>query len=101
MRIPESFNLVGFKIKVIAEKQLLHDSSMHGLAVYRDKIIYLQTNTDGVPVSKASIEQTFLHELTHHILDRMGENDLCMNEKFVDVFSSLLHQAITTMKYKK
>ena len=41
---------------------------------------------------------TFLHELTHTILDTMGEKELSSNEKFVSTFSSFLTEAIRTMK---
>ena len=41
---------------------------------------------------------TFLHELTHAILDTMGENELSANEKFVNTFSSFLAEAITSSK---
>lgn len=43
-------------------------------------------------------EQTFYHELTHAILDAIGEDDLNCNEQFVDAFSNVLYQAIKTMK---
>lgn len=41
---------------------------------------------------------TFLHELTHAILDTMGENELSANERFVNTFSSFLAEAITSSK---
>lgn len=37
---------------------------------------------------------TFYHELTHSILDTMGENELSGNEKFVSCFSSFLCEAM-------
>ena len=37
---------------------------------------------------------TFYHELTHVILDTMGENGLSKNEKFVSCFSSFLCEAM-------
>lgn len=42
----------------------------------------------------------FYHELTHAILSSMGHK-LNHDEAFVDQFSGLLHQALTTSKYKK
>lgn len=42
----------------------------------------------------------FYHELTHAILNVMG-NDLYSNEEFVNTFSTLLHQAISTLKDNK
>ena len=37
---------------------------------------------------------TFYHELTHSILDTMGESELSGNEKFVSCFSSFLTEAM-------
>ena len=37
-------------------------------------------------------------ELVHAILHNMGEDDLNDNEKFVDVFGSLLHQVWVSIK---
>ena len=47
----------------------------------------------------SNVEQTYLHELTHMILAHMGEDELTGNEKFVNLFSELLYQAIETAKY--
>jgi hypothetical protein len=43
-------------------------------------------------------QQIFCHELTHAILHHMAENELNSNERFVDVFGSLLHQAWISIK---
>ena len=37
---------------------------------------------------------TFYHELTHSILDTMGDDELSANEKFVSTFSSFLCEAM-------
>lgn len=41
----------------------------------------------------------FYHELTHAILNMMG-NELYHNEEFVNTFSTLLHQGLDTLKNK-
>ena len=38
---------------------------------------------------------TFYHEVTHAILDTMGESDLSSNEKFVNCFAGFLSDAMT------
>jgi Zn-dependent peptidase ImmA (M78 family) len=43
-------------------------------------------------------QQVFCHELVHAILHNMCEIELNGNEKFVDLFGSLLHQAWTSCK---
>ena len=49
---------------------------------------------------KTSQEQTFCHELVHWILNVMSEDEK-HDEQFVETFSMLLHQALTTMEYAK
>lgn len=48
--------------------------------------------------TKAEIANTFWHELTHAILDDMG-NKLAYDEKFVTAFSDRLDKAIKTAKF--
>lgn len=43
---------------------------------------------------------TFFHELTHSILDTMGESELSANEKFVSCFSSFLTEAMEGAYFK-
>jgi len=42
---------------------------------------------------------TFYHELTHSILDTMGENELSENEKFVCCFSGFLTEAMKDARF--
>jgi hypothetical protein len=67
--------------------------------VYSKNVIEIQKNNGGITRPTEMQEHTFLHELTHFILNAMGESELRGNEKFVDVFSGLLHQALVTMEY--
>lgn len=43
---------------------------------------------------ETSKHNTFYHELTHAILDTMGEKDLSGNEKFVSCFGGFLADAM-------
>lgn len=52
--------------------------------------IKIAESTEDMPQSKQSKRRSFWHEVTHHILDAMGEYKLSSNEKFVCCFSSLL-----------
>lgn len=49
--------------------------------------------------SESSKLNTFFHELTHIILDHMGESELSCNEKFVCGFASNLTGAMRSLKY--
>lgn len=96
MRIPKRFNLHGQTITVRYADDLIHKEDRVGGAYYRDSIIKLQADSQSTPRSREQIEQNFCHELTHFILDQMGEPRLRSNEKFVDLFANLLHQALNT-----
>ena len=48
---------------------------------------------------ESSKRNTFFHELTHCILDTMGEGELSGNEKFVCTFSSFLNEAMANARF--
>ncbi len=100
MKIPKSFKLLGQEIVVKYKKNLSNKHNSWGKAYYDRNEIELQDNKydEGLPDIK--IEEVFYHELVHFILYSAGEHELKNNEKFVDVFSGLLHQALTTAVYE-
>jgi hypothetical protein len=97
--VPLSFCIMGYTITVEWNERLRHHEDLVGLAMHRDNKIVIQPSVPGNPRTSEQIEHTFFHELVHFILDAMQEEELRKNEKFVDVFSGLLHQALTTMEY--
>lgn len=99
MNIPDKFKLHGQTIKVILTNKLVHNSDVVGEARYRDNTILIQDNGEQVNMIISKMEQVFFHELVHYILNAMGEDKINNNDKFVDLFASLLHQAITTFEY--
>lgn len=101
MKIPSSFKLLGKTITVQYDNDLRYRENCSGEARYRTNTIHLQPSSGSWPVTQESTEHTFLHELTHHILQAQGKTDLRNDEEFVDLFSGLLHQALTTMEYKQ
>jgi hypothetical protein len=46
------------------------------------------------------MQETFWHELTHAILEGMGEHRLNNNEPFVEEFSSRLYRAIKSARFQ-
>lgn len=92
--IPKSFSLMGltYTVSLVKEKDWADDESV-GFCNFEQQLISVFAG-----VSDAEKQQTFCHELVHCILNRMGEHDLNDNEKFVEVFGSLLHQVWTTIK---
>ena len=51
--------------------------------------------------SESSKVNTFYHELTHCILQTMGEDELNNNEKFVRCFASFLTEAMRSSKFEE
>ena len=100
MKIPKRFKLMGKTITVEIVPDLLDNEDATGAAEYRKQRIRLQ-KIDGEYVQRTVEDQEhwFLHELTHHIFNALDEIDLRNNEKLVEQFSGLLHQALTTAEY--
>lgn len=99
IKIPKEFTLFSQNIIVEFNNQRCSDSS--ALGITRDCVnkILLATASDNDELPNDTIEQTFLHEVVHQILYKMSEYDIAKNEKFVDLFSKLLHQFMKTAKY--
>jgi len=100
MKIPKRFKLFGSTVHVAFVEQLNMDDSARGMSSFRRQSISIQPSSKSWPRSKESIEQTYCHEIVHHILTALSEDDLSANEKFVDTFASALHQVLTTAEYK-
>ena len=95
--IPTQLNLYAQTIVVEPSTTLVQDQEAVGLANFENNTIQLQIDSPKYPRSRRQIEEAYLHELTHFILQYM-EHELRFNEPFVDQFSKLLHQAMTTSK---
>ena len=61
--------------------------------------IKITTECNNKPTSNDYQEASYYHELVHGILQTMGEFDKDSDERFVEGFANLLHQAIKTAKY--
>ena len=100
MKIPKRFKLYGYTFDVEYKDDLMDEENFEGMAKLRGNKIYIQSVNSSFSRPKEHLERTFLHELVHVILFQMYENDMGRDEKFVETFASLLHQAIITMEYK-
>ena len=101
MRIPKRFRLYGHVIEVVDEPLLDSRHGNIGEARYTRNEIALQPECVSFSRPDTYREQVFCHELVHWILHEMFENELRSNEKFVDNFASLLHQAFTSMEFEE
>lgn len=104
LEIPVAFQIMGHKFEVNINNDHCVPENNLGVHYGDYNKIYLAGKSvkDGKyqQLPDSIIAQTFLHELTHAILSKMNKNELNKDEEFVDVFSGLLHQALTTMEYK-
>lgn len=99
--IPKTFTLMGQTITVEEVASLVNSSDNRGEAVFRENIIRLQKDSEGLPVPRDQYEHTFFHELVHFIFYLLGKDELRDDEELVGAFSGLLHQAMITAKYDK
>jgi hypothetical protein len=96
--IPVSFMLHGQNIEVVFDDSLCAREGNRGENHNGYNKIMLQSHVAGEPQPQSWIEQAFTHELVHDILFHM-ESEKNEDEKFVNLFASLLHQALTTAEY--
>lgn len=94
------------KIKVdntwysIDTKEHLDKKLYTGEVNYHHRTITLASkSSNGKNLRKSDIQETFWHELTHAILESMGETKLNNNESFVEDFSLKLSRAIASAKF--
>jgi hypothetical protein len=99
--IPKSFFLFGQEYTIEWVESLVQKAGAVGQSRARDHCIQLQPNREACPRPESDIEETYFHELTHTVLVAMGRDDLSEDEKFVDIFASLLHQSFVTSEYPK
>jgi len=101
MKIPKSFQLYGQTIHVKEYDTLVAESGNVGQARFRENEIALQSIDKGYKADKSQQEQWFMHELVHFVLSGSSQPTLGDNEPFVDTLAHLLHQALSTAKYKE
>lgn len=99
IRIPCRFMLGGIWVDVEIVEDLTHKDNAFGQANFNDSRIRIQPNVLGTPRAVQDIERTFFHELTHFLFHMAGEYEYRDDEKRIDVFSRLLHQAMKTACY--
>ena len=108
MKIPTSFQLMGRTITVKDDARLQQDRGWCGSADYELDEIHILPKSDSYQASDGKIQQTFCHELAHHLLyhsggainyDLKSGGYIHKNEEFVDLLGSLIQQAFSTMEY--
>ena len=91
---------VGDKWYSVDVVESMRSRTQMGEASYPDRKITIGRKTGhGVPFKLSALHETFWHELTHCILESMGEHELNNNENFVEEFSHRLAKAIATARF--
>lgn len=98
-RIPKSFTVGGQDMYVFIVDTIPNDK-MGECTLWNGNISIARTYK-GFPQTQSSQYNTFFHELTHAVLDTMGEYELSQNERFVCTFASLLTEAVRSFKYEE
>lgn len=92
MVIPRTFNLFGYTFKVKSPWKVDKEDNW-GEASIKNRWVKVKRG-----LNQEQREITYLHEMTHIILDCLEYNDLSDDEDFVERFSKALHQVLTTSK---
>ena len=91
---------VGDKWYSVEIVEAMRDKTLMGEAHYGRQTLTLARRTHhGVPFKLSAMHETFWHELTHCILESMGEHKLNNNERFVEEFAARLAKAIQTARF--
>jgi hypothetical protein len=95
MRIPITFRLFGclYTVRIVPRAEWKDNETVGLFNAFTREIHILENDPD-------AIAHAYLHELQHAIMNAMGEARLYSNEKFIDLSSGLLHQALTSAEYE-
>lgn len=96
--IPTRFNLLASTFTITIDNDKVDSINRDALGIISPthRQIYLKDKTDGENLPIDTILDTYYHEVTHAILNEMGEEELKENEKFVDLLGKLIRQFIET-----
>lgn len=91
-KIPSKIVIGGQEIDVKEEVKI--ENNLLGQCSVAEGWIKIANTYDDRIQTESCKRNTYYHELTHAILDTMGETKLSQNEKFVNCFASFLTEAM-------
>ena len=97
MIIPSEIQLAGITIKTEASGIKVGGKRMIGVADYDLERIVIDLKA--APID--SVNQTYIHEVLHYVLQILGYDEINSDEQFIDSVAHLLYQAIISAKYEK
>ena len=99
-KIPSKITLGGQEVE-IRNVERCDNNAVGGSHLY-EGFLEIANNFNKVAVqSESSKVNTFYHELTHCILETMGEDELNGNEKFVCCFAGFLTEAMRNARFEE
>ena len=99
IQIPDEFELGPHTYNIIRVPEMTLREGLLGQHITNQRVIRLQPNVVDANHPNSEYMQTFYHEKVHAILAVMGEDELNNNEKFVDLFATLLLQTDKSAKW--
>lgn len=93
MKIPNRIKFMGQVWRVVYEDDLVTRTGCIGESRYNTLEIALQSG-----MLQSTTEQTFMHELLHIIMFKMGETENRQDEKFIDVTASMIYAILVDNK---
>ncbi|MBO5854992.1 MAG: hypothetical protein J6Q61_09680 [Bacteroidales bacterium] len=99
MKIPNKTKVGGQDLNIVFQNTINGDKM--GECCLWNGTIRISEIYKGEKQTDSSKFNTFFHELTHAILDTMGEYELSCNERFVCSFSSFLSESIRSFEYNE
>lgn len=94
MKIPTSIQIGGQTLNTEYKDNL--DGKL-GTCCIAAAYIRLAKTFSGETQSESSLENTYVHEVVHAILDTMGRDDLSKDEVFVSTFAGFALEAIKSI----
>ena len=100
LQIPKTIRVGAKRYSIEVVETMLRQRIM-GTIDYNNKTIKVgrKSNVTGRAYTQAMMSETFWHELTHAILNDMGEDSLNKDEKFVTGFAHRLTKAIRSARF--
>ena len=97
IQIPKSFSLLG-KTWSVALDTTLMQKARWGECIAVTSSINIYPENGEIEVNREQVEETFLHELVHALLDAASRHDLSDDEPLVESLAGLLMQFLKTQE---
>lgn len=98
MKIPDKIELMGSVIDTVYDRQILEE--FRSLAQFNTNFneIRLKKKHENRILSEDCLFESYIHELVHAMLNKLGYNELNEDERFVEQFANLLIQVLKQLK---